>query len=113
MAWVPHDTRDAVMDFVNRWSEKTGIGVGRFVGWLGIGRSKFYDWHARYGRVNEHNGKVPRDFWLEESEKQAIIQFHGEHPDEGYRRLTFMMLDADVVAVGPTSVWRVLLRPYP
>jgi transposase InsO family protein len=108
VAWVPHDTRDAVMDFVNRWSEKTEIGVGRFIGWLGIGRSKFYNWHARYGRVNEHNGKVPRDFWLEEPEKQAIIKFHGEHPDEGYRRLTFMMLDADVVAVGPTSVWRVL-----
>jgi putative transposase len=27
---------------------------------------------------------------------------------EGYRRLTFMMLDADVVAVSPTSVWWVL-----
>ena len=108
MVWVPHDTRDAVMDFVNLWSEKAEIGVGRFIGWLGIGRSKFYDWHARYGRVNEHNGKVPRDFWLEEAEKQAIIKFHGEHPDEGYRRLTFMMLDADVAAVGPTSVWRVL-----
>jgi hypothetical protein len=25
-----------------------------------------------------------------------------------YRRLTFMMLDADIVAVSPTSVWRVL-----
>ena len=67
MAWVPHDTRDAVMDFVNLWSEKTEIGVGRFIGWLGIGRSKFYDWHARYGRVNEHNGKIPRDFWLEDA----------------------------------------------
>jgi transposase InsO family protein len=27
---------------------------------------------------------------------------------EGYRRLTFMMLDRDIVAVSPTSVWRVL-----
>jgi putative transposase len=30
------------------------------------------------------------------------------NPLEGYRRLTFMMLDADVVAVSPSSVWRVL-----
>ena len=108
MSWVPHDTRDAVMDFVNGWSEKTEIAVSRFIGWLGIGRSKFYDWQARYGLVNEHNGKIPRDFWLEAWEREAIIQFYGEHPAEGYRRLTFMMLDADVVAVGPTSVWRVL-----
>ena len=108
MTWVPHDTRDEIMDFVNKWSEKTDIGLGRFIGWLGIARSKFYNWHARYGKVNEHNGKMPRDFWLDEWEKQAIVHFHENHPDEGYRRLTFMMLDADVVAVGPTSVWRVL-----
>ena len=33
---------------------------------------------------------------------------HSKNPLEGYRRLTFMMLDADVVAVSPSSVWRVL-----
>ena len=50
----------------------------------------------------------PRDFWLESWEKQAILNFHLEHPPEGYRRLTLMMLDADIVAVSPASVWRVL-----
>jgi len=48
--------------------------------------------------VNEHNGWVPRDFWLEDWEKQAILDFHWKNPLEGYRRLTFMMLDADIVA---------------
>jgi len=28
---VPHDTRDQIVDFVRRWSEKTEIGAGRFV----------------------------------------------------------------------------------
>ena len=96
------------MDFVNEWSEKSEITLKRFVTWLGIAKSKFYDWRERYGRVNEHNGKIPRDFWLEDWEKRAIIEFQQTHPDEGYRRLTFMMLDANVVATGPTSVWRVL-----
>ena len=96
------------MDFVRRWSEASEIGAGRFVGWLGVSSSKFYDWRERYGRVNEHNGWVPRDFWLEDWEKQAIINFHLKNPLEGYRRLTFMMLDADIVAVSPSSVWRVL-----
>ena len=36
--------------------------------------------------------------------------FIRSNPLEGYRRLTFMMLDADVVAVSPSSVWRVLQR---
>ena len=105
---MPHDVRDQVVDFVRRWSEKTEIGVGRFIAWLGVTASKFYDWRQRYGRVNEHNGWVPRDFWLEPWEKEAIIGFHLKNPLEGYRRLTFMMLDADVVAVSPASVWRVL-----
>lgn len=96
------------MDFVRRWSEKTEIGVGKFITWLAIRASKFYQWQKRYGRVNEHNAWIPRDFWLELWEKEAIIQYHHEHPLEGYRRLTFMMLDADVVAVSPSSVWRVL-----
>jgi hypothetical protein len=68
---VPHDVRDQVVDFVRRWSEKTEIGVGRFIPWLGVTASKFYDWRERYGCVNEHNGWVPRDFWLERWEKEA------------------------------------------
>jgi transposase InsO family protein len=63
---------------------------------------------AEAGGTNEHNGWIPRDFWLEPWEKEAIIGFHLKNPLEGYRRLTFMMLDAEVVAVSPASVWRVL-----
>jgi hypothetical protein len=106
--WVPHDVLDLVVDFVRCWSEKTEIGTGRFIHWLGVRASKFYDWRERYGRVHEHNGWVPRDFWLQPWEKHSIIRYYLDHPLEGYRRLTFMMLDADVVAVSPSSVWRVL-----
>jgi putative transposase len=107
-AWVPHDIRDAVVDYVARWSQRTEIPVQRFVSWLGVAASKFYDWRARYGLANEHNALVPRDWWLEDWEKKAILDFSVGHPLEGYRRLAFMMLDADVVAVSPSSVYRVL-----
>lgn len=100
--------RDQIVDFVRCWSDKTEIGTGRFVEWLGVGSSKFYNWRQRYGKANEHNGWIPRDHWLDDWEKKAIIDFHLKNPLEGYRRLTFMMLDQDVVAVSPSSVWRVL-----
>lgn len=108
--WTPHDTRDQVIDFVRRWSDRTEIASRQFVAWLGVRASKFYDWRSRYGKANEHNRWVPRDFWLEAWEKRAIIEFYARYPLEGYRRLTFMMLDANVVAVSPASVWRVLHR---
>jgi transposase InsO family protein len=96
------------VDFVNGWSSKTGIAVFCFLLWIGLGRSKWHDWKKRYGKVNEHNAWIPRDHWLEETEKTAILNFHDRHPLEGYRRLTFMMLDADLVAASPSSVYRVL-----
>jgi len=78
------------------------------VGWLGIATSKYHDWKSRYGKVNEHNALVPRDHWLTEEEEGAILDFQREYPLEGYRRLTFMMLDRDLVAASPSSVYRVL-----
>jgi len=80
----------------------------RLVGWVGITDSKYHAWRSRYGRVNEHNASVPRDQWLEAEEKAAIIKYATEHPLDGYRRLTFMMLDENIVAVSPSSVYRVL-----
>lgn len=80
----------------------------RYAAWLGIARGKLYAWKRRYGRVNEHNGKIPRDHWIEPWERQAILDFHDKNPLEGYRRLTFMMLDQDVVAVSPSTTYRVL-----
>ena len=48
------------------------------------------------------------NFWLTEEEKKAVLNFQEQFPLEGYRRLTYMMIDADVVAVSPSSVFRVL-----
>lgn len=80
----------------------------RLLGWLELGTSKFHQWKDRYGKANEHNGKVPRDWWLEDWEKEAILHYYDRHPLNGYRRLAFLMLDDDIVAVAPTSVYRVL-----
>jgi len=90
------------------WSDRTELPVTRLVGWLGLPRSKFYDWRGRYGQANEHNALVPRDCWLEDWERAAIVLYARHHPLEGYRRLAFMMLDEDVAAVSPSSVYRVL-----
>lgn len=97
-----------MVDYVRYWSERTGISYRRIVQWIGIPRSKFYQWRERYGKVNEHNAWIPRDFWLRDWEKQAILDFWSTHSREGYRRMTYMMLDANTVAVSPSTVYRVL-----
>ena len=108
MSWVAHDIRDELVDFVRHWSERTEICYEQLLGWIELSARKFRDWRVRYGKVNEHNYLVPRGHWLGEGEKKAIIDFYYQYPLEGYRRLCFMMLDRDLVAVSPTSVYRVL-----
>lgn len=100
--------RDQIVDYVRYWSQRAETPAKTLLAWLDLPTSKFHNWKTRYGKANEHNGQVPRDHWLEDWEQAAIVEYHDAHPLEGYRRLTFMMLDDDIVAVSPASVYRVL-----
>ena len=102
------ELRDEVVSFVQDWSGRTGLPVKRLRKWLGLSGGKYHAWKARCGTPNRHNGAQPRHFWLLGWEREAIIAFAREHALDGYRRLAYMMLDADVVAVSPSSVYRVL-----
>ena len=96
------------MDYITYWKDRAEVPAKQLLGWLELGPSTFHSWKQRYGKANEHNGQIPRDHWLEDWEKAAIVDYHDRHPLEGYRRLTFMMLDEDVVACSPATVYRVL-----
>jgi putative transposase len=107
--WTPHDARNQVIDFIHKWGgDRSGLSQLQVVGWGGIARSKFYDWRTRYGKANGHNSWIPRDHWIDGWERDAIVKFAREFPLEGYRRLTFMMLDRDIVAVSSSTAYLVL-----
>ena len=97
------------MDFINHWTElRTGLRPLQLVDRLRLPRSKYYHWRLHYGQDHERTQPVPRDHWLEDGESAAIVAFAQANPLEGYRRLTFMMLDQNIVAVSPSSTYRVL-----
>lgn len=97
-----------MIDFIHYWRKRAEFPVTKLLRWIGLRTSKYYDWKQRYGRVNEHNSSTPRDHWLTDEEKRTICWYYREHRESGYRRLTYMMMDEDVVAVSPSSVYRVL-----
>lgn len=103
------DLRDQVVDFIHHWSERKFSKVW-LVKRLGIRMNKFYSWHHRYGKDNSHNGKIPRDYWVLDEEIQKIIEFYLEHKPDGYRRVTYMMLDKDIAAVSPATTYRILAK---
>jgi hypothetical protein len=55
--WVEPDLRDQMVDFVHHWHERD-FAKGALAKGLGIGISKFYSWCDRYGKDNDHNGKM-------------------------------------------------------
>ena len=96
------------MDLISRYIEPTEIALKQWLSWLGVSRGRYAQWVARYGQPNRHNGAVPKRLWLLDWEREAMIGYAVDHPLEGYRRLSYMMLDTDVVACSPSSVYRVL-----
>ncbi len=102
------EERDDIVRFVRDLSACTEISIRRLLAWIGLAPGRYYDWCKRVGRSNRHNGLQPRHFWLLDWERDAIIGFAQSHPLDGYRRLSYIMIDADVVAVSPSSVYRVL-----
>ena len=108
-SWIAPQIRDDAVAFALRYARLSGLPLARLIGLIGIGRGKFYQWRARAGQANAHNALTPRRFWLEPWEREAIVAFALERPGDGYRRLAWMMVDADVVAASPSSVYRVLL----
>ena len=99
-----------MVDFIQYWSDKAELPKVDLLTRMSLNKSRYYDWCKRYGKVNEHNGLVPRDHWLDDWEIQAILNYFEEHPLDGYRRLTYMMMDDNIVAASPSTVYRVLRK---
>lgn len=104
------ERRDEVVTFVQKWQSQTEHKLSWFIQRLQISRSKYYSWLTRLGQENQHNAPLPKQHWLTELEKEAIVSYVTHHPEIGYRRLSYMMLDENVVAVSPSSVYRLLLE---
>jgi len=51
---------------------------------------------------------MPRDCWVEDWEREAIVDWCAEYPLPGYRRCCYMMMDAGLVAASPSPRFRTL-----
>lgn len=115
--WVEPEKRDSVVKHISYLSMRTGISVKKLLSHIGLCRVKFYKWLNRTGTPNNHNGKIPKSHWLTPEEIKLIEDFAREHYSvndyflkDGYRRITYAMLDLNIVAVHPSSVYRILMK---
>lgn len=95
------------MQIVEQTKRRSGWRVYRTLAVLGVPRSVYYVWKTRES-LEDRAGKPCRVYELLPEERQAICQFALQFPKIGYRKLTWMMVDAGVACVGESSVYRVL-----
>lgn len=93
---------------MNRWRDRANLSVKWMLARLLLSESKYYKWCGRKGQPNRHNGQIPKAHWTTLDEKEQILAYQEQHPEEGYRALTYMMMDEGKVAVSPATVYRVL-----
>jgi transposase InsO family protein len=112
---VEQEIRNEIVQFIEKIANNSNNGIMEMIAMIGISRSKYYDWKARSGIENRHNGQMPKQHWLTPDERRAIIDYAIQHVAEngyyirdGYRRITYSGIDEGVFAVSPSTVYRVL-----
>ena len=112
---VDIEIRDSVVAHISYLKERTGIPLKRLLGTIGLSKVKYHRWKKRQGIPNNHNGSIPKKHWLTPEEIELIKEYAMDHYSEndyylrdGYRRITYKMMDLDIVAVSPSTVYRIL-----
>lgn len=109
------EIRESVVTYIEKMQPRVGYTLRALLKKVGLSPAKFYQWKERMGIPSRHNGQQPKEHWLLPCEKERIVHYAKEYYAEydrflrdGYRRLTYRMLDENVVAVSPSSVYRIL-----
>jgi transposase InsO family protein len=104
---VPAATKLEVMKIVTQTKRRSGWPAQRTLAALGVPRSVYYGWRRREC-LQDRPGVPCRVYEVLPEERAAICRFALLQPKIGYRKLTWMMVDAGIACVGESTVYRVL-----
>ena len=104
------EAKAELLRLVARTHGRTGWPVQRILTLLGLSKARYGAWtkRAAASALLDRRPIAPaRDAVLPE-EKAAVLAYALAHPKDGYRRLTWQMIDADVAYLSESSVYRIL-----
>jgi transposase InsO family protein len=104
------EEKHEVLALVARTRERTGWTYRRILHRLGLPKSRYREWvkRAEADALADRSSAHPGLDAILPDEKRAVLAYALAHPRDGYRRLTWQMVDADVAYLSPSSVYRVL-----
>ena len=89
---------------------RTGWPLERILKCLGLSPGRYHAWRQRAesGCLADRASIGTAYSRILPEEKEAVLTYALEHPEDGYRRLAWQMVDEDVAFLSPSSVYRVL-----
>lgn len=106
------EEKRVLLAIVERAQEQSDQPLSWILSELGLTRSVYYDWLERQkeGTLADRV-VVPRSPLVALPEEvEATVGYAKAQPREGYRRLTWMMIDGDIAYLTPSTVYRILDR---
>lgn len=100
------------MEFIEHIQDLTSSETQSILNHLTINRSTYHNWHKRQSedRLTDIKPVGRKPLHLLDWEEEAIVDYYLTHQEQGYRRITFMMIDENIVYVSPSTVYRCLKR---
>ena len=102
----PAEVKAELLTLVTRTQERTGWTVRRILPQLGLSKARYRDWTKRAAadQLTDRRPVAPACDAILPEEKAAVLTYALAHPKDGYRRLTWQMVDADVAYLSESSV---------
>lgn len=106
---VPPEHRRFIVDDINQQVSRTHLSVDDLLSFYGIKKSTYYGWFNEDGKLRETKPREPvNDRKILPSEIDAVIAYRKLHPDIGYRKLAWQMIDANIACLSETAVYNIL-----
>ena len=99
-----------MITFIEHINRLSNISQVQIIQGLGLVRSKYYQWlnRSKNNCLDDIKPIAQNPSALLKTEKEAICNYYMAHQGLGYRALTYMMIDDNVVCSSPSTVYRCL-----
>lgn len=101
--------RGRIVEDIKIQRERTSYGLDQVLKLYGIPRSTYYSWFDEEGLLKPPGEKKLRALTeITPEEIEAVIAYRKKHPEIGYRKLCWMMVDEDIACLSESSVYNIL-----
>jgi transposase-like protein len=99
-----------LIDDITKQQERTGFPLKRILGFYGLKKSTYHSWFDNAGQLRPPKDRPLKNDAILPDEEMAVLVYREKHPDVGYRKLAWMMVDANVAFLTESATYTILSK---